>query len=256
LLPQLEQTALYNSINHSTTILGFENSTCHSVTIGVLACPSDPDAGYPRAAFSKPSATLGEGRSFIAAFTSYAGVYGSLYVNAIPRPSTQCAVPAELRNQANGVFHDLGSTRPQSIKDGTGQTTIVLEHATMALRSLTDVDPLIFQEYGWYYTGNWGDTLVTTMYPPNLHRRGTMPTSGIIYGPSSMHSGGLNALFADGSVRFVKDTVDSWPMDAGFRRPLGASRVPEGWWIDLPRPGVWQALATRSGGETISAEAW
>ena len=74
-----------------------------------------------------------------------------------------------------------------------------------------------------------------------------------------MHPGGVNCAFADGSVRFIKDTISSWPMN-------GQNGVPYG-----PRPfvdlafsatdvtsliplGVWQKLATRSGGETIGSD--
>ena len=46
---------------------------------------------------------------------------------------------------------------------------------------------------------------------------------------SSYHPGGVNTLFADGSVRFVKNSVD---------------------------PGTWRALGTIAGGEVISGDAY
>jgi len=52
------------------------------------------------------------------------------------------------------------------------------------------------------------------------------------------------------SVRFVKETIDSWPLDPATNSPVGIIR-----WIDgfkgVPRPGVWQAIVTRSGGEVV-----
>jgi prepilin-type processing-associated H-X9-DG protein len=45
----------------------------------------------------------------------------------------------------------------------------------------------------------------------------------------SFHNGGVNVLFGDGSVRFVKDTVDVQ---------------------------VWRALGTRNGREVVSADAY
>ncbi len=46
-------------------------------------------------------------------------------------------------------------------------------------------------------------------------------------GPRSLHPGGVNVLLLDGSVRFIKST------------------------IDLP---TWNALRTRAGGEVISGD--
>ena len=61
---------------------------------------------------------------------------------------------------------------------------------------------------------------------------------------SSRHSGGVNVAMADGSVRFVKDTVSSWAL-AADGLPEGLSRnAPLYFTGDLgaAEPGVWQAL--------------
>jgi prepilin-type processing-associated H-X9-DG protein len=54
------------------------------------------------------------------------------------------------------------------------------------------------------------------------------PPSRIMTVANSRHAGGVNVGLADGSVRFVKDTVAI---------------------------GAWRALGTRNGGEVISADA-
>jgi prepilin-type N-terminal cleavage/methylation domain-containing protein/prepilin-type processing-associated H-X9-DG protein len=59
---------------------------------------------------------------------------------------------------------------------------------------------------------------------------------------SSQHSGGVQVLFVDGSVRFTADTIDTGNLSL---KPV----------IGLPSPyGVWGALGTRAGGEVTPAD--
>jgi len=61
--------------------------------------------------------------------------------------------------------------------------------------------------------------------------------AGII-SATSYHPGGVNTLFADGSVQFTSETVDA-----------GQPGVPEV--VGGPSPyGVWGAMGSKSGGET------
>ena len=55
---------------------------------------------------------------------------------------------------------------------------------------------------------------------------GSMVNMAVNLPPTSYHSGGVNLVFGDGSVRFIKDSVA------------------------LP---VWRALGTRNGGEVLSS---
>jgi prepilin-type processing-associated H-X9-DG protein len=75
---------------------------------------------------------------------------------------------------------------------------------------------------------------------------------------SSFHPGGVNVAMADGSVRFVKDTVSSWTLAAdGF--PVGIPRINPMWFtgdLGTAKPGIWQALSTRAGGEVLSADSY
>jgi len=95
----------------------------------------------------------------------------------------------------------------------------------------------------------------TTILPPNSpscggYYSGNTPTnthdfngSGIV-SPSSNHTGGVNLARVDGSISFVSDTVDN----NGGTAPAPASEM-----IPKASPyGVWGALGTRDGGESVS----
>ena len=182
-------------------------------------------------------------------------MYGSFYVQAIPRPESGCQVSASLIEQANGSFNDLSPIRLSAYSDGSSNTVIAAERALSALRDAESGGSSAFDRYGWTISGNWGDTLATAFFPPNLYRKiadGTRIEP--FFSASSLHPGGLNALMGDGSVRFVKDSVSSWPYSPTDGYPLGASTGPSGAWTNLPPQGIWQALATRSGGEPIPSD--
>ncbi|MDR1269055.1 MAG: DUF1559 domain-containing protein, partial [Planctomycetaceae bacterium] len=97
--------------------------------------------------------------------------------------------------------------------------------------------------FGWVYTdGHFATSTFHTVIPPNgpacTHR--TNRDIGILT-PTSNHSGGVNVGLADGSVRFVSDTIDTGTGDAA-NRDNGSPSV----------YGVWGALGSRNGGEPTS----
>jgi prepilin-type processing-associated H-X9-DG protein len=255
LLPFMEQEALFNAINQSLAIIGGENSTVHSVDVAALACPSDPMSGLPRNLSSGQLRLYGVPDPARMVFTSYAGSIGSLPVIAFALPNNGCAVPGILLSQCNGAFSDMPALRPAAVADGLSNTIFVAEKSTTIIGMLSDADPRISSKHGWYITGNWGDTLVTTLYPPNAHRKvAPGALTAWINSASSMHANGVNVLMGDGSVRFVKDSVRSWQSDPASGNPIGATLTPGGWWASVPLPGIWQALSTRSGGEVVGSD--
>lgn len=87
-----------------------------------------------------------------------------------------------------------------------------------------------------------------------------------------MHPGGLNVGFGDGSVRFINDSISSWPNGgaANLCRALPSYYVDTATITSTPtlsitenlsftaaaQLGVWQKLATRAGGEAVSSDSY
>jgi len=255
LLPLLEQGALFNAINHDLSIFGPENTTVHRVAVAAFACPSDPGAGSARplaAGALVPYSPESPGGRALMVFTSYGACHGSRRVNAIPRVATGCKVPGALQAQADGVMGDASPIGFAAIPDGLSHTIAFAEKSAFLAVRLGEVIPTEEARHAWYVSGNWGDTLITTFYPPNAQERVALGSpNALVAAASSQHPGGLNALMADGSVRFIKDSISTWAFEPSTGNPAGARLNSGGWWVNLPAPGVWQALATRAGGEAI-----
>jgi prepilin-type processing-associated H-X9-DG protein len=158
----------------------------------------------------------------------------------------------------NGLFHIRSAVTLAAITDGTSNTLLLGERA----HSFLSNDSSLW--WHWWTSGNYGDTMFCTLWPMNPFRRtsdiygdsGDARTSAYISGASSLHPGGCNFAFADGSVRFLKDTINTWPYDQTTGLPVGLTFDPDGPYKVAPgtRPGVYQALSTRSGGEIVSAD--
>jgi prepilin-type N-terminal cleavage/methylation domain-containing protein len=245
-LPFMEQQATYDAINHGLWIVSAENTTIHAFRLGNFACPSDPGAGeaVPVGPFgASPPYTTPESRS---SRFSYVGNLGAVAVDLLTAPGPGRPVDPRLRGQVNGLL-SFEPVRIASITDGLSQTLLLSERAVGPLMGRDD--PYCHGFARWYL-GSRYQTLFTATAPPNWEIDADPHIA--LDSATSLHRGGVVAAMADGSVRFVKETIDSWPIDPASG-PSGSVLEPGGWWRNLPEPGVWQALATRSGGEAIPA---
>ncbi len=167
----------------------------------------------------------------------------------------------------NGVFYSFSVTKLAAITDGTSNTMMFGEH-TRAIENATDRNC-----WHWWTSGNYGDTIFTAFWPINPQKKlpygdsdGFGGPSNTVLAASSMHPGGANVALCDGSVRFIKETIDSWQnAQVPPGAPPGLTSVPQGdvpagtpYWIVATgaKVGVWQKLATRNGGDIVSSDAY
>jgi prepilin-type N-terminal cleavage/methylation domain-containing protein/prepilin-type processing-associated H-X9-DG protein len=127
--------------------------------------------------------------------------------------------------------------------NSAGNGPPIVDDTDYRTRCLTDAPPGFQPTRGvkWYY-GAPGHSMYNHRRPPNdksYDCRGGLPHStqaladwrnlSLNITARSNHSGGVNAVFCDGSVRFVKNTISVQ---------------------------AWQALGSRNGGEVISADSY
>jgi prepilin-type N-terminal cleavage/methylation domain-containing protein/prepilin-type processing-associated H-X9-DG protein len=249
LLPHLEQQPLFNAANYTFNMYNAPNFTISATGVGTLWCPSDDNVSQHK---TLPDGALLDPGAVTMNYTSYAGNAGTWFLF-----SSQQLPP---QKSMNGLFHINSAVTLAAITDGTSNTIAFSERA----HSLLDETSSLW--WHWWTSGNYGDTLFCTLFPMNPFRKvngvyidsGDARADAYISGASSLHPGGANFAFLDGSVRFLKETINSWPADQNTGIPIGVTFDPNGPYKLAPtvRFGVYQALSTRAGGEVVSTDAY
>jgi type II secretory pathway pseudopilin PulG len=132
ILPHIEQNQLFNALNHSLSIFAFENTTLHTQSIELYACPSDPGAGRPtllNPGQLAPMAPDPPSGPLQMVMTSYSGCFGSVPGRALPAFSPNCLVPPQLITQCNGSFNDVHPITLGAVSDGLSSTIFIAEKA-------------------------------------------------------------------------------------------------------------------------------
>jgi len=257
-----EQANAFNAMNNNLSVYLGENATVNGIGLSLLWCPSDGKIvglRYPGA-----SGDGWDDAPIPMCYSSYAGNLGVLLYHG----NTQM-------NEMQGLFSYIGdvSWRPgagasvppvrlASITDGTSNTFLYGEHAHSRI---SEGSPGDMYGLNWWTSGDYGDTTFSTIFPPNYFKKldpndptnpvNTIPSktprsSNFAITATSQHPGGCNFAFADGSVKFIKDTINSWnPKNVGYAKPTYTIPAGTGY-------GVYQSLSTRNGGEVISSDAY
>ncbi len=248
LLPFLEQQPLWASGNFSLPCWAPDNATVTRAKLSNFLCPSDvgPSDGFALHCYTNNLADApNDGGPFApeirfahSHYVTNAGVnqpWGRTAAYSLDFDTPE-PVPGAPAHVINGPFYRNSRTRPASVTDGLSNT-VFLGERTSRLADATWVGVVPFASVpakpGWPSSPNSGGDLVGAHSGPDTHDHPQV----IIHAPNhpfghtdemySEHPGGCNVLMGDGSVRFVKESID---------------------------PRTWVALSTRNQGELISSE--
>ena len=256
LLMFLEQGNLFNSINFSfppetpgmAGAVPFmppyqnpnrENATASITQVATFLCPSD----------GPTVATWAGGNNYLGNQESWACDLSESNLSTV--------APTEVNR---GIFYFGSAVKLASITDGMSNTCFYSEKRrgnglpnpqtdALVTPAQTSLDatfqtcqnappsalPLTSRQGMSWVMGEMCCTSYNHVAPPNsktcagLGFPGTMANMSMQVPPSSLHPGGVNALMGDGSVKFIKNTVNVL---------------------------TFRALGTRNGGEVISADAY
>ena len=262
LLPYFEQVPLFNAFNASIHYFSPQNTTVMSAGVATMWCPSDPIVTQPSLlpAGDDPSVPFEQ----LMMHNSYMGNAGTWFSPGRYQDPRCPQVPfSTLLNQANGIFYYYSHVTIAEVRDGMSNTMMMAEghYGTLA----GDEQP----EWHWWASGNYSDTLYTTLYPLNPAGKtnasqvaGSASNASVAFAAAgSAHPGGANFVFCDGSVKFLKDTIASLPIDPDTGMPRGitvnsSDKITGGIYTQTVRNEVYQALSTRAGGEVVSSDSF
>jgi prepilin-type N-terminal cleavage/methylation domain-containing protein/prepilin-type processing-associated H-X9-DG protein len=233
ILPHLEQAGLYNSLNFGLGMWQQPNRSLVSTPLKVAVCPS---AVNPSKHFKVGTAShqWGFDDPGLAA-TNYLGCAGSF---------VQSAYYDQPEPRKNGIIIEDGNFRFANVEDGTSNTFLAGESVFFGSGGST-IPGNFFWDPTWYGhfrhdlggTADSPESVMRTgefrMNPPKVAADNVKRNSF-----SSRHPGGANFVMADGSTRFVGQTVQH------TETPFAGS--------DLSgNAGIFQRLCARNDGLSI-----
>jgi prepilin-type N-terminal cleavage/methylation domain-containing protein/prepilin-type processing-associated H-X9-DG protein len=203
LLPYMEQNNLYQNFADSSRINGWALLANKKDTlIKTLVCPSDSNS---------PKLTTIDGNTCVDRTFQKQGLHTNYVV---------CAGSTVYGNgqNLNGVFYVKSKTRITDISDGSGNTLMASEICVVPDTNRNDLRGR--------YSNSWeGNNWFSTVQPPNTtlpdvqgYQGVSIPqakvtnagasTGNLFLAARSYHSGMVNGLLADGSVRSINNSVN------------------------------------------------
>ena len=232
----IEQTNVYNATNFTTDFYQPQNTTVILVNISVYDCPSDPNASM----IEEPTSPYPRAKA------NYMVNFGNTHFDqdrandpfSIPNPPSPLYTKVTFMD---APFSQNASYGIRSIKDGTSNTMLMSEVIIgINLAGNSDHRGDVYNDDNNCFFFNGFTTPNTLLIPDamigycnsiaNRAPCNGAPTPAESFNaPRSFHSGGVDVGFADGSVRFIKNTVAIQ---------------------------TWRALSTIAGAEVVSSDSY
>jgi prepilin-type N-terminal cleavage/methylation domain-containing protein/prepilin-type processing-associated H-X9-DG protein len=216
LLPQMEQGAIYNSINFQHQLSdskngntgccgpndsqGFlpgtarVNTTAGTTVLGVLLCPSDP-------ADKEAKNSTYYGQTLQSGTTYYRGIKTD-YDFAVYR-SYSCNNWKTLAPNLKTMFGENSDAKISSVTDGTSNTVAMVEKTLEVYNG--DGTPWLYR--GWVQNGSDLSVGINSWIynnTPSTLKYGRLSSWERV---GSLHPGGCNVVKGDGSVMFLKQSI-------------------------------------------------
>ena len=280
LFPFTEQMAIYTNITTAQTDRCWPDTNSSNrwyqynnvrYNINYIGCPSDPTVreqnskilGNVSAIKTSYCGSLGDtftlyrnqdinGRGFFAGgracFTEVLPNYpGTVFLpmSAIVDGTSNTIALAEMvsvpyenpRKIKGGIARNVNLSTPSRCR-----TYVDTADSSSYASSVTNI-----MQWGRGYNYAYGKsecTYFNTILPPNSPSclaSSDVNTTGNLTTASSFHSGGVNVVLADGSVKFISDTINCGNLDHATAVTIGPSPY-----------GLWGALGSIAGGESVT----
>jgi hypothetical protein len=215
ILPFAEESSLRGIIDFRSSALGPANRTAASTVVSIYRCPSfDGQDNSQEAKYVAISPRFAV-RNYVA--------LGATNIGSLWAPA------ADGKRRPNGTIYCQSETRLKDILDGLSNTFIVAE--TREQNAAVWIDgtgaAAVGRPFAVDNVPSYAADKSALNYEPYYEWGDGADSIDCRFGPSSMHPGGaVGHLLADGSARFIADTIE---------------------------PQLYDALITRSGGEVFDS---
>ncbi len=243
LLPFIEQAAMFNALNQYSSATNARNATIHISQVNSFLCPSDPNRPDPKTSSTNYPNNIGLSR-VIPGTSTYTMLDGPAYKMGQPPENVTVSFASVIDGTSNTVIFSewvKGKNTPSpytysgngpNLVYNAGIGEVPYQSPYQFQQTCRKATTPVYDQKGidWMIDDCGKGGCYSMIMVPNTracwYGKGSN-TDHTLVGASSYHSGGVNVAMLDGSVHFIKSSINNI---------------------------TWWALATKAGGEVVSAD--